>query len=332
MTPGRALAAILVVGTVLVVDRTLTQDGYLGGERNNVRDSAARWQQRCRPFKEAEARACAEAGVVLLGSSTSADWQRDTDLARWFGTRRGRVLDAHINGCHQDCTWAQVRRFLQRGRRFATAMYGVNQFQMCDDAQPKRIYQQSALLPTLEIPEAVALYRLRPDTLDAAGRLLGMRVLSVYQDTHYHQTVWGRDLFGRPGRRAWLGARPRAPRVEHSCDYAPESIAYRRAVLEALLDDLGRLADRTFLMMMPDRPLAAGRDPAHLAAWTKHRQLMRALADARPHVHLLDLAVPGEHTRHFRDSIHVHYRHGAREKQRGLLERQLRAGGHIDAR
>ena len=90
----RALIYVVPVLALLwAADNWLTDDHYVGWERNSVRNSLHRWERDTR------------AKVAIMGSSTSKDWLPGSYLERLLGLKRGDIVDAHINGCHQGCTW-----------------------------------------------------------------------------------------------------------------------------------------------------------------------------------------------------------------------------------
>jgi len=299
------------------LDSAISEDRYVGWERNSVRNSAHRWH------------ANKTNQVILLGSSTSVDWARPHYIGKLLGVSGRKVLDAHINGCHQGCTYAEVRYLLQRERHFKTAFYGTNLFQICEYEHSKRSLQHEMMLPTRDIPRMFALYARAEQPLNYMARFIGNELSGAYGDTAILRHQWTQALFGEAERgqeHRWIRAErpPRAPFV--TCDYAPEHVAYKKAVSEALLDDLGALADQVFLMLLPDETLSSP-DPAIRAAWIKHRALHRELAAARPHVTLIDLTEGGARDRrHFRDGFHVN-KTGMRLQQR-RFEALMRAGGH----
>lgn len=295
------------------VDQWLSRDRTIGWERNAIRGYQWRWTKA--DGKKA----------LLLGSSTATDWLPADFVAGVFGVKRDEVLDAHINGCHQDCAHAIVRRALLERRRFSVAVLGVNLFHQCDDLHPKRILQQQTLLPTRDLPRALALHLRGEQPLLAWGRYLGNTLSGAYGDTRAIQQEWRAALLGEPRPRdahRWYRPDPPDPPPLPFCDYAPEHVAYKLAVTAALLDDLRALTPRVILNVLPDRTLAELDDPARLAAWEAHRAAYRELAAARPHVTLVDLSQGGAREAHdFKDSSHLSPR-GA-ELQRRLFKAAL---------
>ncbi len=299
-----------------VIDGWLTKDGYAGWERNSVRNSERRWDPR------------PKAGAVILGSSTSKDWLPASLVERLLGLPRGQVVDAHINGCHQGCTWAEVRRMLQRGHHYDVAFFGTNAFQLCEFAHSKRVLQQALMVPRVDVPRLFGIYAHAEQPLQYVGRFVGMQISQAYGDTAWVQGEFLRRLAG-PGKRGqshrW--ARPRGPAGEAppTCDFDDDAIALKRAFSEGLLDDLQQLADHVYLMLLPDRTLGDP-EPIRRAAWEKHVALHRALADAREGVTLIDLVTDGvTDVRKYRDGFHLNNR-GIPDQQR-LFEARLRAVG-----
>lgn len=305
-----------------IADGILSKERTLGWERNGVFDAEKRWTRgRGRH-------------AVLLGSSTSVDWLRPRYVEGLFELPRGSVVDAHINGCHQGCTFAEVRRLIKLRKRYRMAFYGTNQFQLCEHVHSKRVLQQSMMIPPRDVPDLFGLYLHAEQPLNYVARFLGMAVSGTYGDTLNLQRTWSRELFGRPARgrqHLWYTTAmpPRPPWLW--CDYEPDRVAYKAALSRALYQDLRHLADRVFLMLLPDENLSS-LTPEMAEAWRAHRRLHRQIADELPHVVLLDLSGPRGAwlPRHFKDGFHVSAE-GA-HLQRQLFERLLRRGGHIAAR
>ena len=161
------------------------------------------------------------------------------------------------------------------------------------------------------------------------SRFIGMHLSDAYGDTRVAQTALGRQFFGR-GRRGheWRWVRPRpTPRARrvNVCDYQADHVAYKRAVSRALYRDLAAMADQVFIMLLPDP--SAGQD-AHREKWDAHYALQRALTDAHPNVHLVDLVDEGVRGwSSFRDAIHLHRR--AMPAQLKLFKRRVRELGVI---
>jgi len=309
---------LYIVPTLLALwflDQWLSRDRTVGWERNAIRGYEWRWTK-------ADGKR-----VALFGSSTAVDWLPARFVARLLGVKEDEVLDAHINGCHQDCTHAVVRRAVLEGRRFEATFFGVNLFQQCDDLHPKRILQQQTVLPTRDLPLALGLYLRAEQPLQAMGRFLGNTLSGAYGDTAALQAQWRRDWLGapRPGdAHRWYSARAPAKRPPPFCDYAPEHVAYKLAVTGALLDDLGTISGRVYLLLLPDVTLSMLDEPGRREAWEAHRAAHRALAASRPFVRLIDLSVDGaSEPADFSDGFHLS-RRGVMRQQR-LLTRELQA-------
>src|SRR5262245_61477172 len=136
------LAYILpVVALFWFVDALVTKNGTVGWERNCVYDLQKRLDK-----------SSAREGI-LLGSSTSADWLPTPMIERMLGAASGGVVDAHINGCHQDCTHAEVLKLLGEKRHYRFALYATNQFQMCEYEESKRVMHQRMMTPAEDLPE-----------------------------------------------------------------------------------------------------------------------------------------------------------------------------------
>lgn len=299
------------------VDQCLSRDRSVGWERNAIRGYQWRWTK-------ADGKT-----VLLLGSSTAVDWLSFDYLAPLLRVPKDRLLDAHINGCHQDCAHAIVRRAAQEGRRFSLTILGVNQWQQCDDLHPKRILQQHTLLPTRDLPRALALHARGEQPLLAAGRLLGNTLSGVFGDTAFLQGQWREALLGRRDPKQahrWYGPRAPAPAPPPFCDYAPERVAYKLAVTAALLDDLGALSKRVVLVLLPDVTLSQQGQPERLAAWEAHRAAHHELAASRPFVTLIDLTREGARLpADFADGVHLSK--PGRALQQRLFARELAAAG-----
>ena len=299
------------------VDQCLSRDRRVGWERNAMRGYEWRWTK-------ADGRK-----VLLLGSSTAVDWLPAHYLAPLLRVDREQVLDAHVNGCHQDCAWAIVRRAVLEQRRFELAVIGVNQFQQCDDLHPKRSLQLHTLMPTRDLPRALALQAKGEQPLLAAGRLLGNILSGAYGDTAFLQTQWRDALFGaRDAKRAhrWYSAVAPTRTPPPFCDYAPARVAYKLAVTAALLDDLAGISKRVVLVLLPDISLSQQGEPGGRAAWEAHRAAHVELAAQRPFVTLIDLSQGGaREPGDFTDGTHLS--RGGMAVQQKLFARELAAAG-----
>ncbi len=276
------------------LDDALSKHRTAGWERNSVINSQKRWN------------ASSEFDVVLLGSSTSADWLPPAELGRVMGVPATRVLDAHINGCHQDCTYAEVRRLLAEGRHFKTAVFGTNLFQLCEFDNSKRVLQQHMMLPKSDIPHLFSMYLHTAQPLRNMMRFIGNELSGAYADTQAIQDALGQKLFGKRNgsqKHRWVRRQAPPPKPPPTCSYEPDAIAYKKALSEAIMDDLGRLADEVYLLVLPDVTLD---DPARAEAWARHRALHQSLVESRPYLKIVDLSRDGAHAKkHFRDGFHL---------------------------
>ena len=307
--------------------------------RNSVHrwDKSRRWEGERRPK------------IAVFGSSTSVDWLdlRKPYLANLLGVRRGDILDAHMNGCHQGCTWAEVRRMRQRQalkrcylrgknqcdppteKRFETVFFGTNLFQLCENTHSKRSLQHSMLTPTADIPALMNIYLSAEEPLLHMGRFWGTKLSEGYADTIALRDYWGRKTIGK-GRRGqehrWYRAdRPKKDKATLSCEYTSDAVAFKRRLTEGMLDDLHALTDRVYLMLLPERSLGLD-DPEHKRRWAAHLALHRTLAETRDWVTLIDLVTDGVDAHgHFRDEIHLNAK--GMKRQRALFETRLKALG-----
>lgn len=319
------------------LDAWLTDDGRVGWERNTVRNSLARFENDTK------------GKVAILGSSTSKDWLPEPFLERLLGLKRGEVIDAHINGCHQDCTWAEVQRMRQthhlkrcrqtgadrcnppEEKRFSKVFLGTNLFQLCEHAHTKRSLQHVLLTPASELPTLFDIYLEADQPMAWMGRYLGIRLSQVYGDTQALRDYWGGRWLGRPrAGKAHRWFREKAPTSgpeELSCVYTEEAVALKRAFSEDLLDDLGELADHVYLILLPDRTSGLY-EPDHLRRWAAHRKLHAELVATRPWVTLIDLVTDGVHDPTlFRDGFHLNEK--GIPLQQALFEKRLRALGLV---
>lgn len=309
------------------VDNIISADRYAGWNRNSIRNSQRRWAN----SRDAVRRKTRDMEIALLGSSTSVDWLRPGYIAKLKKVDGRKVLDAHINGCHQTCTWSSVRLLTKQRWHFKTAFVGTNLFQICEYPHSKRILQHAAQMPIEGVGELMGVYAHAERPFLYMGRYLGNRLSGAYGDTEFFQKNIARSWFGSPRRgRGHLWYREKPPEKgpdEVYCDYAPEHVAYKLAASEALLDELGEMADHVYLMLLPD-PTLSSDEPEKQQAWVKHRAAHQALAAARPHVTLVDLTEGGARTHEqFRDSIHLNQR--GMKVQQALFERLMRANGYL---
>ncbi|MGC6418964.1 MAG: hypothetical protein ACON3Z_17690 [Bradymonadia bacterium] len=333
----RLLYIVPLLTVFWLTDQWLTDDRTIGWERNSVRNSLDRWENENR------------AQVAILGSSTSKDWLPGRVVERLLGAGRGQVVDAHINGCHQGCTWSSVRKMLQRHRqkrcrwrgkdrclpptkkRFKAVLFGTNLFQMCEDGHSKRVLQHQALLPSEDIPALFSIYREAKQPLEYIGRFAGMKLSGAYGDTRAVQGYWGARLLGGSNPRhahRWYRRQPKRSSKELlSCDYVPDNVALKLKFTEALMDDLHDLTDRVYVMLLPDRSRAS-KDPEQQRRWQSHIAKHREIARTRPWVRILDLTDPEAiRPNHFRDGFHLKPEQFKAQQKR--LERALKSIGEI---
>jgi len=234
---------LLLVTALWVADALLSRDRTVGWERNTVRNALNR------------VHTAKDARVAILGSSTSADWLPNAFAAQTLGRKAGEIVDAHLNGCHQPCTWSEVQGLLAQGRHYDVAFFGTNLFQQCEFVSPKRQLQDEMLLPTASIPAAFALYARAEDPLGYVARFLGVKLSGVYGDTGFLQDEWRKATLGAPSPTdAWRWARAVPPPEggTHDCSYDDDAIAYKTAVTGALLDDLRRPTRVTVIVRAGD--------------------------------------------------------------------------------
>lgn len=300
------LALALLPG-LYQLDAWLSVHRTLGPERNAVRGGLQRTAKRSYA-----------SGLVVLGSSTSADWLPMHWLPRVFHLPPRQVVDGHVNGCHQGCTWAEVRRLLWQGRHFQVALFGTNQFQMCEHEHSKRVLQHRELAPPGQWWPDVETYLYAQRPLRWIARYALGELSGAYADTSAVQKRFGEPVLGNAWKRRHLRfVRPHdgaAPRV--FCPYGDDDVAYKRELSRRLYADLARLADDVYILLLPDRTLAEG-DPAVEAAWERHRRLQAELVAEHPRVHLLDLTAGQAYAADdFSDAIHLQRRMRGRQRTR----------------
>lgn len=295
---GYLLAACALPLLLFSLDRWVSDRGTLGWERNAVRGGLARVDK----LPEAS-------GVVVLGSSTSRDWLRMRALAFLYRIPRDQVVDAHINGCHQACTWAEVRNMLARGRHFEYAFYGLNHFQMCEEPHSKRVLQHRMLLPREQTFDLWKLYAhaKMPQwyiarSIVAAGAQGPADTAAVRAKLRYY-TV-GRPQPGQSHR--WSTANPPSPPRVRYCSYNEDEVRYKLEATRMLFDDLKHLATVSNVMILPDESLSHT-TPAITKAWAAHRKALHELAASRPWIELIDMTEGGPWTpERFTDGVHLH--------------------------
>lgn len=302
------IAVIALLALLAYLDWQVTENRTIGNERNAVLGAL----ERTRDPKPS--------GLVLLGSSTTADWLPQGFLASTFGEPREEVVRAHINGGHQTCSLAEARHLLAQGRHFRVAIFGTNQFQMCEYPHSKRVLQHQMLMPAADLPLLMGLYAKTAQPLQYYGRFVGGLASGAYAETATLQRTWARAIFGDKHNRAperWVHRTRRRSNkaATEICPYEPSDVRYKSAAQDALLSSLERLADEVFLLVLPEATLSDD-SPAARRAWRRHLQNMTAMADAHARVHLIDLTSSGARDpEDFTDGFHV---------QRKLHTRQRR--------
>jgi len=289
------------------LDLRLSQRGTIGWERRAVRGGLAKFGDR--PSAQ---------GVVVLGSSTTRDWMGMNWLANLYQVPLSQVVDGHINGCHQGCTWAEVRRLIGEGRHFGSAIYGLNHFQMCEHRHSKRVLQHRLVLPRGQTFDLWSMYTHAKQPHWYLARSLVAASSDALADTAALQAKLREQTIGKPLRgrsHRWVSPRrPARPRVRY-CTYNEDDVAYKLTLTAALLDDLQQLADVSQVLLLPDQSLSQ-KDPAITQAWEKHRAAITELADARPWIELVDLTGRGPWTAdRFTDGVHLGRREYTRQRQ-----------------
>ncbi len=300
--------------SLCLLDQIASIRGTGGSERNAVYNFYASWRQK------------PKAKIAIFGSSTSKDWLPEKFLADLLGTEERNILDAHINGCHQDCSWAQFRGLRRRNVKYDAVFYGQNQFQWCEYDHSKRALQHSMMLPLQDYRRAMALYFESDHFLKRTARLLGMMISDAYGDTNVARRSFVKQvLHKRPyvDGDHWIHQDKDPLKASQFCDYNPESIAYKLAVAEALLTDFEEVTDRIFWIMLPDRNLSELEQRADYAlGWKRHWEQQKALASRHPKVTLIDLVSDGvSGAEDFRDDIHL--TEEAMPRQRALFQKRL---------
>lgn len=292
----KALYIIPFIVGVWYLDNVASKDRTVGWERNSVFDARKR-------LKASKAR-----NTILLGSSTSVDWLRPKMVEKLFRLSSGTVVDAHVNGCHQGCTFSQVKGLLKKRKHYKRAFYGTNEFQICEEDHSKRIMQHQMMLPVEDLPELFAQYSQAQQPLRNIARYFGITLSSVYGDTNFLQRQWSHKLIGAPRRgrdHRWYKKKRKRTMKEHWCDYSPDKVAYKLSLSKALYGSMLRLADDVFILLLPDQTLS-DKDPEKKRVWQLHRKSHQQIADSDEHLHLIDLSQGGAHLpRHFRDGYHL---------------------------
>lgn len=292
-TLGRHVASLVATLVVLfVVDARLSDDRQGGGERKIVRTTMERVD------------ANLDAKVFTFGCSTRLN---DKVLSEALNVPRESILDGHMGGCHQGCSFAEVRRLLKMGRRFERAFFAYNLFEACEHEHSKRTLQAQMMLPLDDVPLLFGTYLEAKRPARQMTRFVGATLSGAYADTTFVRHDLSSWLFGKPdAKNAHRWVRAVAPAKESwspSCDFDPDDTGLKFAFTDRLLADMRDLAEHSTLVLLPDRTVTL---PEHADRWARYRAQGRALVEKNPHVTLVDLSEQGTLTwDHFRDGAHL---------------------------
>lgn len=291
--PWRTVGSVAATLALLfVVDDRLSEGRRGGGERKIVLSTMERVD------------ANTDATIFTFGCSTRLN---DQVLSEALNVPRASILDGHMGGCHQGCSFAEVRRLLAQGRRFERAFFAYNLFEACEHDHSKRTLQAQLMLPVDDTPLLFEHYLRAKKPARLITRFAGATISGAYADTNFVRRELSVALFGKPdAKNAHRWVRESAPAKESwspSCDFAPADTRLKVALTDALLADMGTLSKRSTLVLLPDRTVT---EPEHADRWALYRAQGRALVEKNPHVELLDLSEQGELTwDHFRDGAHL---------------------------
>ena len=214
---------------------------------------------------------------------------------------------------------------IAQGRHYEKVFFGLNLYQLCETPKPYRNVQQFMQLRLSDYPRMLRINLAAQSPLQQYGQMLGL-VSGAYGDRvfvqqRFSKRLWGR---GRGGTYRWHRPAYKKPRKLWSCPYEPEDVALKLAYTDALLQDLAELADRSYLIVLPDRTFR--RQKKYGERWARHRTALRELADRHPHVEYMELIEGGaREDAHFRDVVHLNGK--GILLQRRLFERKLREAG-----
>jgi hypothetical protein len=298
-----ALSVLLVAVLLFFVDDRLSSSRAGGGERKIVRTTLERIE------------AARDASIFTFGCSTRLN---DRVLSAALDVPREAILDGHMGGCHQGCSWAELRRMVHEGRHFERAFFAYNLFEACEHDHSKRTLQAQMLLPVDDTPTLFGHYLHAKKPMRLMTRYLGAALFGAYADSTFVRHDVGVTLFGKfDAKNAHRWMREKAPSKEQwlpSCDFAPDDTTLKLAFLHAILDDMQHIAGRSTLVLLPDRTVTL---PEHNERWVHYRAQAREALASHPHVELLDLSEQGELTwGHFRDGVHLNKRGQAVLQQR----------------
>jgi len=304
---AQLVAAAAVLPLLYGLDLRLSQRGSIGWERRAVSGGLAKFGERP-----------SATGVVILGSSTTRDWMGMAWLANLYQYPVTEIVDGHINGCHQGCTWAETRRLIAAGRHFDSAIYGLNHFQMCEHRHSKRVLQHRLVLPRGQTLDLWSMYTHAKQPQWYLARSLVAALSDTLADTAALQAKLREQTLGKPLRgrsHRWVSPhRPARERVRY-CTYNDDDVRYKLTLTAALFDDLQKLANTSQVLILPDQSLSQD-DPAIQQAWERHRAALTELAATRPWIELIDLTDGGPWTaERFTDGVHLGRREYQRQRQ-----------------
>jgi hypothetical protein len=302
-----ALAAVLVAAGLFALDRAVAPGDSERSEAGLHRKQSQRLVEK------------PKAKVVVIGQSTMGQWLTPQALGRVLDVAPAQILDAHLSGCGPDCNWSVIRNLRAQGRHFEEAYWGLNLFKMCAGPPHRTLMQQIEVTPLSDTPGLfLNHYANAASPAEYLGLWAGMTLSEAYRDPNYLLRRSAKWAFGSEAQPERWQALPtaKAPKrkpekkakfKERTCDITPEKTALQVGFIEESVDDLAALADRTFLLVLPDHTLKrAGSDAAYKQRWNDFRALMRELVKDHPTIHLVDLVNGGASTdRLYRDSVHL---------------------------
>lgn len=310
MRSNHIIALLVVLVGLWGLDRSLAPRGDRGSEYGTIQKQARRLETK------------PDASILVLGQSTTGRWLTPRNLGRLLKKPQAKILDAHLSGCHPDCSYAEVRNLLAQGRHFDEVYFGVNLFTLCEGESRRRVAAELLTLPVEDTFAMARHYFAAQEPTRYFGALAALTVSHAYWDPAYVQRRlsggWG---LPKKARDWWMSQRDvdlvssdqrvpksKKPNQDRSCAVDEEPrVAFKMSVLEALMKDLGRLADHTYLMALPDRTLTARRSNREMQKrWDTFTRLLRDVAQSEPTVEFVDLASHGPpHPSHYRDSFHL---------------------------
>ncbi|HTM46677.1 MAG TPA: hypothetical protein VL137_17095 [Polyangiaceae bacterium] len=272
-----------------------------------------------------------KAKVIVLGQSTMGQWLDPPYLSSALKLPENEVLDGHLGGCHQDCTWAEVQLLLHQKRHFEKAFFGLNLYEMCDSATWKRSLQHATMTPLSAVPGLFLIYGRSDDAAKYVSRFVGASLLSAYADPLSVQEHLRRTLLGKPADVSDWVATPdpegaavdekKKPKEIASCSMAPAAIQVKVSFTNSLLDGMEQLADHNYFLLLPDR--TSRMSGVHVQRWRQFRAAIAGVLAAHPDVQLVDLVTGGAlASKYFRDSVHLNA--SGTSIQRKLFEKRLK--------